>query len=118
MDILKNVLEEVKNGRDEFAPRDKTKQSIADFQIIAKALAFANEEKLLDKYLAHKNTETCDIYYDLILVPTGLNYHGELYLQKNDTPQSEHKNDILHIKPGIFGVSIDLKEVWRRYIGR
>ncbi len=116
MDILKNVLEELRSGRKKFTALSQSKEDIKDFQIIAKVLSFANDKGFIDGYLPHKNTETSDFYYDLIMVTNGLSYQGMQYLESGDEQNNTNtKDDILLLKPSFFGIGIDLNALWRRW---
>jgi len=116
MDALKEILREIQKGRIEFSPRSQSVEDMQAFQPIAKMLLYANNEEFLEGYLEHKESETSYNFYDFILVKGGLSYQGELYL--NDTKNESRKSleEIIQIKPNIFGIDIDIIAFWKRYI--
>jgi hypothetical protein len=115
MDILKEILKEIQNGQIEFKPVSQSLTDIQDFQSIAKALSFANEEGLLEEYIPHKNTDDEKFLYDLIIIPSGLSYKGNQYLLNQNTNNTAQNNEIIILKPSLFGVGIDLKAIWNRW---
>ena len=118
MDILKEVLKEVQNGQIEFKPISQSLTDIQDFQFIAKTLSFANSEGLLEEYIPHKNTDDENNLYDLIIIPRGLSYKGNQYLLNQKVNNVEQNNEIIILKPSLFGVGIDLKALWSRWINK
>ena len=115
MDILKEILKEIQNGQIEFKPVSQSLTDIQDFQSIAKALSFANEEGFLEEYIPHKNTDDENQLYDFIIIPSGLTYKGSQYLLNQKTKTVAQSNEIFIFKPSLFGVGIDLKAIWNRW---
>jgi hypothetical protein len=115
---LEVVLEEIRAGKKSFQPATRADQDMRDFQPIAKMLVYAHREQLLESCVPHKESETGHDYYDLVVVPGGLSYKGELYLAETPPKSVESAGtdapEIFAIRPTFWGISIDLKALWRR----
>ncbi len=118
MDSLKEMLQEIQKGRTEFIPKGQSVEDMQDFQPIAKMLLYANNEGFLESYLDHKESETAHNFYDFILVKGGLSYQGELYLNDAKNESTKSPEEIIQIKPNFFGISVDIKAFWKRYIAK
>lgn len=108
------LLQKIKDGEKSFRPTSNSTEDMNEFQSVAKALLFANEEGLLDGFHFHKESHTGNHWYDLIMVKNGLSYKGEIHLDLHLNPPKEKPEEILELKPSFNGMSVDLKALWRR----
>lgn len=118
MTILKSVLEEIKSGTTIFEPASEKEADMWDFQPIAKILDYANSEGLLKNYLPHKDSQTGNDWYDSILVKGGLSYKGETFLTNPSEEVGKKIENIIQLKPSIYGIGIDLNVLWKRWKNR
>lgn len=118
MDTLRSILEEIKSGTKAFEPASSKDADMWDFQPIAKILVYAHNEGFLESCLPHKESRTGNDWYDLVLVQGGLSYKGEMFLMKPSADVEKKIEDIIQLKPSIYGVGIDLKALWKRWKGR
>ncbi len=118
MDVLKEVLGEVKNGKKSFKPTGSSKEQMEDFQSVAKLLIYANEQKFLGSFLLHKESRSGNMWYDLIQA-NGLSHKGDLFLLSNATESCDPLiNEIVQLKPNFYGLGIDLNAVIRWWKAR
>jgi hypothetical protein len=118
MTILRSLLQEIKSGILTFKPLSTKEADMWDFQPIAKVLEYANSEGLLESYLPHKESSSGNRWYDLVQVKGGLSHKGEMFLA-NPKPEIEEKMEtIIHLKPSIYGIGIDLNALWKRWKNR
>jgi len=93
MDVLRNVLREVKEGKREFAPASESPADLNDFQPIAKALIYAHTQSFLERCIPAQTSVSGDLQYNVVLVPGGLSYRGEQFLLEEDAKgESEAEN--------------------------
>ena len=118
MDMLREILQEVKDGITTFEPASNAEPDMQDFQAIAKTLIFADAEDLLEKCIPHKESQTSHGWYDLVLVDGGLSYKGEKFMAKADGGTNEQEEEIIQLKPNIYGIGVDLKAAWKRWKNR
>lgn len=119
-------------GKSKFLPTSTAEADMRDFQEIAKFLLHAQQEGFLEKCVQHKESQTGNDWYDLIMVVGGLSYKGEMFLrqpvQTNTTQDidaifqqqvpantDQDINDIFQLKPNIYGFGIDLNALWKRW---
>ena len=50
------------------------------------------------------------------MVAGGLSYKCERVLSERDAMEVEKLSDPIELKPSIYGVGVDLKELWRRWM--
>lgn len=93
MDIVKQILTEIRKGKNSFAPASDSLFDIKKFQSVAKVLVYADQQGWLDSFLPHPSNSTGTSYYDLILVQNGLSYKGELYLQNMPPDNNSHTGE-------------------------
>lgn len=115
MTALRSVLEEVRDGRTSFEPVGTGEQEMREFQPIAKMLAYANRQGFLENFVPHKESQTGNDWYDLVVVSGGLTFEGEEFLSAPDPAVEERMEEIIQLKPNIYGVGIDLNALWRRW---
>jgi hypothetical protein len=116
MNTLTSMLEEIRAGTTRFAPISNSESDMRDFQPIAKILVYAHEEGLLESCVPHKESRTAHGWYDRVIVRGGLSYKGEMFLTKPPSTSDDTKlSEIVQLKPSIYGVGIDLKELWKRW---
>lgn len=116
MSTLRSVLEEIQTGRTRFSPISNADKDMSDFQPIAKILVYANNQGFLERCVPHQENQISNNWYDLILVKGGLSYDGASFLvspRVNDV--EETLDDIIQLKPSIYGVGIDLKALWKKW---
>ena len=114
MNILLELLQEIADGRSSFSPASSAETDMVEFQPIAKVLVFANKQGYLDGFLMHKESSTANGWYDSILVRGGLTYEGEQFLQLPKTELENEANEIIRLKPEIYGIGVDLNALWRK----
>lgn len=115
MNVLKEILEEIQEGRTIFNPISQSSVEMKNFQPIAKILLFAHKEGLIEGFAEHKESETAYNLYDFVLVKGGLSYQGEKYLQNIEDENTEKINKIIQLKPSIYGVEIDIIALWKHF---
>ena len=120
MNVFKEILQEIQEGRATFNPISESLADMKNFQPIAKIILFAYDEGLLEGCSAHKESETAYNFYDFVLVKGGLNYQGEQYLQNIEDENIEDENiekmnKIIQLKPSIYGVEIDIIALWKHF---
>ncbi|MET4570692.1 hypothetical protein [Rhodanobacter soli] len=118
MTDLRGLLQQIKDGKKSFGPASNSPEDMAVFQDIAKALAFANDEGLLEGFASHKESYTGNRWYVVVMVKSGLSYQGQQYLEQPAKPPAPAPGDIVQIKPNFYGISIDFNALWRRLRGR
>lgn len=122
MELLKELLKEISEGKKLFKPEDTSETSMEAFQPIAKALVYANKCGYLDKCNIHRESRTSHGWYDLILVQGGLSYLGKEYLAtgaSSTAPQElRGEEDIIELKPNISGIGVNLNAFLRWWKNR
>ena len=118
MTTLRSLLEEIKVGTTTFKPASEMETDMWDFQPIAKLLDYANSEGLLESYLPHKESETGNHWYDLVLVRGVLSHKGETFLANPSNEAEKKAESIIQLKPSIYGIGIDLNALWKRWKSR
>lgn len=113
MNVLRETLKEIQNGKTTFQPISRSESDMRGFQPIAKILSSANNKGLLESFFSHKETETYHNWYDIVIVKGGLSHKGEQYLTEIHNKNAKRKDDIIQLKPSIYGIGIDLKALWR-----
>lgn len=88
------------------------------FQHIAKAFAFAKREGYLDECVIHRESESVNNWYDLVVVPNGLSHKGEGFLLLRSAGPEQRLEEVIEIRPNFAGVGINLRALWRRYRGK
>lgn len=84
MDVIKQILSEIKDGKKVFKPISSSNEDMEAFQSVAKLLVWADKEGLLDNVIFHKESRTSHSWYDHIFVQNGLSQPGEAYLENED----------------------------------
>lgn len=122
MDLLKDLLKEISEGKKIFKPEDASETSMEAFQPIAKALVHAKERGYLDKFNIHRESRTSHGWYDLVSVQGGLTYSGKEYLASRASPttpkEPRGEEDIIELRPNISGIGVNLNALWRRWKNR
>lgn len=114
MDILRAILQEVADGTTAFKPKNSSNQGMQNFQPIAKVLAYADRQGFLESFIPHKESSTGNRWYDLVMVPSGLPYEGEQFLFSAASGSEPSLEQIIQLKPSIYGVGVDLWALWRK----
>jgi hypothetical protein len=114
MVILKEILQEINNGKKLFKPQSATDEDFINFQPIAKVLVFANDEGYLDGFQFHKESQTGNRWYDLIMID-GLSHKGESFLVSSNREAEIKLIDAIEFKPNFYGVRVDLKTIWKKF---
>lgn len=112
MDVIKQILSEIKEGKKVFKPESSSKEDMREFQSVAKLLVWADKEGLLDNAIFHKETRTAYSWYDHILIKNGLSQRGEEYLEnegeeKVDCPVCEMDASDVHFWDRGERISLD-----------
>ena len=122
MELLKELLRQISEGKKIFRPEDTSAASMEAFQAIAKALVHANERGFLDKCNIHRESRTSHGWYDLVSVQGGLTYSGIEYLASGASPTtpkgSRTEEDIIELKPNISGIGVNLNALFRWWKNR
>jgi hypothetical protein len=119
MDTLREVLKEIQSGTTNFRPASNDEKDMLDFQPIAKILAYAHDAGLLDNCVPHKENVTGHHWYDSVLVLGGLSHKGEMFLAKPTGGDAEASlEEIIQLKPSVYGISVNLKALWKRWKSR
>lgn len=79
MDVLRDVLEQVRNGKRDFTPDGDSRDEIIAFQEIAEALVHANDLGYLE-CLGNRESDSGERLYSMVIVTSGLTYPGQQYL--------------------------------------
>jgi hypothetical protein len=116
MNIVRQILLEIREGKKSFRPVSNSHSDMEDFQSVAKVLIHADQQGWLNSCIVHRESRTANDQYDLILVEKGISYEGEQYL--DDIPSDNNTNssapeDIIEVKPSIFGVGVNLNALMR-----
>ncbi len=124
MDVLREVLTQVREGKTSFQPTGPSEDEIRAFQPIAKALVYADKRDYL-RCRALREHRTSNSFYINVYVVSGLTYQGELFLENAPQPlQSEAvsvdptgtpppQEDIFDFKPNFLGFGVNLNALWR-----
>ena len=83
MDLIEKLLIEISKDKKVFEPASNNKSDIEDFQSVAKALVFAHQEKLIEDILPHKESESGNDWYTIVVIQSGLSYKGCEYIKEN-----------------------------------
>lgn len=116
--LLVDLLAAVRTGKLEFFPQDESETSLREFELPAKALFYAEEEKLIGRISPHKNALYGEWLYDMLIVAEGLTYRGEMYLADPEPQKERQLEDILELRPNFMGLGINLNALWRKYFGK
>lgn len=114
MSFLEDILKEVNTARSSFKPISPKSDDMEEFQLIAKALIYANDEGYFDSFIPHRESETGYGWYDLIIVSNGLSHKGHKYLSNTNDELEIEFMDAIQLKPSAFGVTVDLKVLWQK----
>jgi len=119
MDVIKQLLTEIKEGKSSFQPASNSKADMADFQSVAKILIYADQEDWLNSIEVHRESRTKNNWYDLIIVQGGLSYKGGGQYITNpptvNSTYSEAQEDIIELKPNFMGLGINLNALFRYF---
>jgi hypothetical protein len=118
MPTLKAILNEIAEGRTSFRPKSNTTEHLIEFQPTAKALCFALQEGYLVGCQLHKESETGSDWYDRIVVTNGLSHKGEEFRNRESTSGEKVLEEIIQIKPSIYGVGINFNALWKHWKSR
>lgn len=119
MNTLVSVLEEIRSGKITFRPKGDRESDMRDFQPIAKLLIYAHQEGMITSCTPHQEKQSSHSWYDCVIVQRGLSHKGDMFLASPpSTPDEKELNEIVQIKPNIYGVGIDLKALWKRWKAR
>lgn len=99
MDVVKQILTEIINGKKKFTPASDSQSDLETFQSVAKVLIYADQQGWLDSFLPHPLNRNGKSYYDLILVQNGLSYEGELYLQNMSQDNNSNTGEAKYGSP-------------------
>jgi len=116
MDIVKQILTEIMEGKKSFKPASDSQSDMEDFQSVAKIMIYADQQGWLNSFKVHREIRTANNWYDLILVQNGLSYEGKQYLQKmfaDDNTNSPTQEDIIELKPNFMGLGVNLNALLR-----
>lgn len=106
----------------EFQPKNNSPEEVKEFQAIAKRLVSAQERGyLVNAHFHVSNLQETGGYILHAIVNGGLTFEGEQFLlspnnKVSAVSKTEEQKDILQIKPGIFGVSLDVKELFKLWL--
>lgn len=81
MELLKDVLRWVNEGRSDFAPDDGTPESLKAFQSVAKRLVEAEKYGLLERVYPNKSSMRGDVFFLRVIVAGGVTFKGERFLK-------------------------------------
>lgn len=118
MDILRTFLQEIADGTTAFKPKSPSQQDMQDFQPIAKVLAYADRQGLLEGFVPHKESSTGNRWYDLVMVSGGLSYEGTQFLATPAACSEPDLEQFVQLKPNFYGVGIDLWALWHKWKAR
>lgn len=118
MDLLRTVLQEIADGTTVFRPKSSSEQDMQDFQPIARVLAHADRQGFLESFAPHKESSTGNRWYDLVTVSGGLSYEGQQFLASPPADSEPNLEKIIQLRPSIYGVGVDLRELWRKWKSR
>ena len=79
LDIIKQILTEIKKGMKSYKPTSNSESDMEDFQSVAKILVYADQQDWFDSFITHRESRA-NRRYDLILVQTGLSYASRKHL--------------------------------------
>ena len=116
MELLRQVLAEIKAGKRSFKPDDDSQASLENFQSVVQRLESAETRGYL-KELRVQRSRGCDSFglAKLAVVIGSLTFEGEQFLAAGqlNSPKSVSASSIFQVKPGAFGVSVDLLALYR-----
>jgi hypothetical protein len=118
MEDLRSILQKIDGGQRSFRPASDSPTDIAAFQDVAKVLAFADSKGFLDGYISRQESYTGNRWYVLAMVKNGLTFPGQQYLAQPEPPAIPSQPEVLQLKPNFYGISVDLKALWRRMRGK
>ena len=116
MTNLRDLLQQIKNGKKTFAPASDSPTDMEPFQDVAKTLAFANDKGFLEGFAAHKEHRTGNRWYTEVMVKNGLSHQGLEFLEQPTKPQprASISDDIVKVQPNLYGIGINFNALWRR----
>lgn len=109
MTTLYSLLEEIKAGTTTFKPASENEADMLDFQPIARMLAYANGEGLLNSFELQRENQSGNRWCDLVLVSGGLSYKGERFLGK-PSAETETAERALESIPWRAGMSDEFND--------
>ncbi len=122
MEDLREILVQIHEGKMSFEPEGPSKDEMAKFQPIAKALLYAKQSGYLEDCHAIRENMSGNGYYVKVMLRGGLSYAGEMFLSVD--PVAPHENiqpkvpsnseDVIDIKPNFFGLGVNLNALWRK----
>ena len=112
MDLIREALEQVRNGKTRFAPEAETVEGLKSFQEVAAALKSASNSGYINATFIQSRMR--DTYgYTLEAIVSGpLTHEGLQYLAQAADTNLAKDSDIIQLKPNIYGLGIDLRAAY------
>lgn len=124
---MKEILRRIQSGESSFKPTDDSPEALRDFQPLAKRIISAHERGfLVQAHFLKSNMRSTYGHVMQIITHGGLTFEGEQFLlsepERQDYPESrgipeEPREDILILKPNLWGMGLDLNAGIRRITG-
>jgi|ThiBio_1000_plan_1041568.scaffolds.fasta_scaffold20849_2 hypothetical protein len=114
MELLRQVLDEVRQGKKHFCPENESLEAIETFQKIGERLKFSETKGYLSvRFRVSRSRSNYGNILDAFIT-SGLTFEGEQFLAKLELPEEDsRRNKIIEMKPSLYGFSIDLPEAFR-----
>ena len=116
MELMKQLLEDVKNGKNSFEPLSSTLNDLKEFQLIAKRLISAHESGYIAELKCQKDYRVAGGLVNKILVLNALTIEGEHFLSSKSVAENQTRSeeDIIDLKPNFFGLGVNINALWRQ----
>lgn len=117
MKLLKELLQQIHDGELSFSSENESLESLREFQPIVIRLKSAHEKQYVSKLKHSKSYRVAGGLVSAVLIRGGLTFEGEQFLLGNDLVKSSTQNteDIVDIKPNIFGVGINFNAIYKKW---
>ena len=112
MDLIREALEQVRNGKTRFAPETETAEEIRSFQEFAAALKSASDSGYINATFIQSRMRDTHGYTLEAIVSGPLTHEGLQYLAPVADTNRAKDSEIIQFKPNIYGVGIDLRAAY------
>ncbi|ODB33958.1 hypothetical protein BB427_20345 [Pseudoalteromonas sp. BMB] len=118
MNLQKELLQRVHQGELSFSPKDESLESLHEFQSIATRLISAYEQNYIQELMHSKSYIVAGGLVNAVIIQGGLTFEGEQFLQteKESSQQTKGAEDMIDVKPNLFGVGINFNAVYKRLL--
>ena len=112
VDLIREALKQVRNGKTRFAPETETAEGLRSFQEVAAALKSASNSGYIHATFIESGKRGTHGYTLEAIVSGSLTHEGLQYLAPVADVSLAKASDIIQLKPNIYGLGIDLRAAY------